>query len=332
MSSHISLEPAGSADQWLLLVNPAAGSGISSRRLQRVCRELRHGGLEIRTIITDSVDQLVDHASMACGRGYTGILVHGGDGTMSHAVSGLVRGKTTLPVTIIPHGSGNDWARTAGISSIGDTLNAVMNETPVLLDAAECIVRDPSGSNIHSSILVNSAGFGLDARVLSRSVALRSRYGLSRTGYLCSLLASIREMPLWEGTLEVDGEKVFAGPYLSLTCGVGPYVGGGMMLSPDSSPVDDRLDTAVVRPISRRNLLKSLPMVYRGNLLEHPEVSSWRGREAVFRACGDLEVELDGEYIPDLPEGSSIVLKSLPSAYRALVSPKAAPGLRQGSS
>lgn len=269
--------------------------------------------------MTDSPGQLVDYAAMASSRGYSGIIAHGGDGTLSHVATGLIRAKSTIPISIIPHGNGNDWARAVGVSSLRQTIEAINRGTSIRLDAAECLVRDREGSNIQSSIFVNSAGIGLDAHVLQKTLVLRRRLRLGRMGYITSLLSTVAAMPEWIGKVDVDGETVFEGPYLSMTCGVGPYMGGGMRLSPSSTPVDDMLDTALIRPVSRVNLLKSLPMVYRGNLLEHPAVSSWRGREMVLRARGRLKMELDGEPIVDLPENSSVFLRSIPSAFLAMV-------------
>jgi len=112
----------------------------------------------------------------------------------------------------------------------------------------------------------------------------------------------------------VDGAEVYSGRYLSLTSGVCPYVGGGMMLSPSSTPFDDMLDTAVVKPISRIRLIRSVPTIYRGSILKNPAVSSWRSREFRLKAVGSVKIELDGELIPQIPDNATIILKSIPSA------------------
>ena len=89
-----------------------------------------------------------------------------------------------------------------------------------------------------------------------------------------------------------------------------------MMLSPSSTPFDDMLDTAVVRPISRIRLIRSVPMIYRGSILKNPAVSSWRGKDFILEAEGKVTIELDGEPIPQIPENATVILKSLPSAIR----------------
>lgn len=299
-------------------MNPEAGSGITARRVGKISGKLSSEGISHRTAVAGSPEELVDISSLAHSDGFSGIILCGGDGTVSSAVSGLIHGKTTIPVTVIPEGSGNDWARSLGILSISDTIRVIGSGAPVMMDAAQCIVRDASGSNIRSRIVANSAGMGLDAHVLERSLGLRQRRGMGRLGYISSLLASVTSMPTWEGGLEMDGEPVFDGAYFSLTCGVGPFSGGGMMLSPSASPFDDYLDATVVRPVSRMNLLRSLPMIYSGRLLEHPAVSSWRGREMVLRSYGDLKVEIDGEPVRDLPAGSTLIIRSMPGAFPAL--------------
>lgn len=315
------LRPAPREGSWLVLVNPRAGSGIHGRDLENLSSRLAASDIPHETVVTDSPEQLVDFASMASRKGYSGVIGHGGDGTLSHVASGLIHSKSSIPITIVPRGTGNDWARTVGITSMSDAVAAIMKNRTVRLDAAECLVRDPGGSNVHSSILINSAGIGLDAHVLQMSIDFRKKFRLGRLGYISTLFSTVMEMPQWEGAVRVDGETVYEGPYLSLTSGVCRYVGGGMRLSPSSDPTDDMLDTAIVRPITRRNLIASIHMIYRGTLLSHPAVSSWRGREMELESRGHVKMELDGEPVTDLPQNCTIILRSIPAAFLALRGP-----------
>lgn len=320
-SSSGELKPATGEGSWLVLVNPRAGSGIPGGDLEKLSSRLDASDIPHRTVVTDSPEQLVDFASLASGKGYCGVIGHGGDGTLSHAASGLIHSRSPIPLTIVPRGTGNDWGRTVGITSMSDTVAAIRDNRTVRLDAAECLVRDDDGSNIHSSIFINSAGIGLDAHVLQMSIGLRKKYRLGRLGYISTLFSTVLEMPRWEGAVRVDGETVYRGPYLSLTSGVCRYVGGGMRLSPSSDPTDDMLDTAIVRPITRRNLIASVHMIYRGTLLSHPAVSSWRGRVMELDSMGPVMMELDGEPVTDLPRNCTVILRSIPAAFLALRGP-----------
>ncbi|MFO8184751.1 MAG: hypothetical protein R6U39_11365 [Candidatus Aegiribacteria sp.] len=81
------------------------------------------------------------------------------------------------------------------------------------------------------------------------------------------------------------------------------------------------LDTAIVRPITRRNLIASVHMIYRGTLLSHSAVSSWRGREMELESRGRVKMELDGEPLTELPRDCTILLRSIPAAFLALTGP-----------
>lgn len=244
--------------------------------------------------------------------------VLGGDGTASYAASGLIKSSNSLPLAVFPAGNGNDWVRTLRTDSIEKTVIGIGSGKTAAMDAGLCSIEsNPTSPDDH--VFINSAGVGLDAHVLRKSIRIRRKMSIGRLGYLAALVSSLIEMPSWEGTLTMDGHNVFTGRYLSITAGVCPFVGGGMMLSPSAVPDDGKLDTAVVRPISRTNLIRSMPMIYRGTLLDNPSVSSWSGSEFRLKARGKLVVELDGELIDDIPDNSAVILKSLPASIRVVV-------------
>lgn len=244
--------------------------------------------------------------------------VLGGDGTASYAASGLIRSSNSLPLAVFPAGNGNDWVKTLRTESIEKTVRSIRSGKTATMDTGLCSLQSNPVS-LADQVFINSAGVGLDARVLEKSIRFRRKLSIGRLGYLAALVSSLIEMPSWEGTLTMDEQSVFTGKYLSITAGVCPFVGGGMMLSPSSAPDDGKLDTAVVRPISRMNLIRSMPMIYRGTLLDNPSVSSWSGNEFKLEARGKLVVELDGESIGGIPDNAVMILKSLPASIRVVV-------------
>ncbi len=312
------ITPASDGSTWLILVNPEAGHGISGKDLAEISSLFKASHIQHAILVTESYRQLFDYASTAAEMGYKGIIAYGGDGTVSKIAAGIIHSEAMIPLSVIPSGSGNDWARTAGIRSFEDTVESILQDNSCVMDAAECMITDKNGDTIHSSIFINSAGIGLDAHVLQKAISLRKKLSIGKLGYISALISTVLEMPLWKGRMIVDGAEVYSGSYLSLTSGVCPYVGGGMMLSPSSIPFDDMLDTAVVRPISRIRLIRSVPMIYRGSILKNPAVSSWRGREFRLEVEGSVSVELDGELIPQIPDNSTVILKSMSSAICAV--------------
>lgn len=260
-------------------------------------------------------------ASKAQPDHWSGVAVLGGDGTASYAASGLIISSSSLPLAVFPAGNGNDWVKTLRTDSIEKTVMGIGSGKTAVLDTGLCSIESNPMSPV-DHVFINSAGVGLDAHVLEKSIRIRRKMSIGRLGYLAALVSSLIEMPSWEGTLTMDERNVFTGKYLSITAGVCPFVGGGMMLSPSSVPDDGKLDTAVVRPISRVNLIRSMPMIYRGTLLDNPSVSSWSGNEFKLVAQGKLVVELDGESQGVIPDNAVVILKSLPASIRVVVGPE----------
>ena len=83
------------------------GLGLSTRHLQPFAR------------CSDAVWQLGMPANATEA---DAILVFGGDGTVHRHLPQLV--KLRLPVLVVPHGSGNDFARALHLRSVGDALSA----------------------------------------------------------------------------------------------------------------------------------------------------------------------------------------------------------------
>jgi diacylglycerol kinase (ATP) len=87
-----------------------------------------------------------------------------------------------------------------------------------------------------------------------------------------------------------------------------------MRLAPDADLTDGLLDVTVVGPIWRWDLEKIKPRVYTGTHLEHPAVSTRRGRVVRLASAGQLAYA-DGERVGTLP----VTAECVPKALRILV-------------
>lgn len=300
-------------------MNPLAGGGRAERIYADVSRLLAKAGLPHRIEFSRNAQHLSELAAAAAEEEYEGIAVLGGDGSASMVARGLILSGRRMPLAVIPCGSGNDWSRTLHTQDIGASVDAIVSRRTALLDAGRLTLAEGDEGGSCSTTFINSAGLGLDAHVLQRSLKLRKRLPFGRAAYLSALVSTLAELPLWEGSLEVDGEVVFEGKYLSLTVGVCRFVGGGMMLSPASRPDDGELDATVVLPVSRRKLVRSLPQVYRGTLIDNPSVLSWRGMRILFRSVSGISLELDGESVDIDKDSGEILMESLPGVMEAVV-------------
>jgi diacylglycerol kinase family enzyme len=82
----------------------------------------------------------------------------------------------------------------------------------------------------------------------------------------------------------------------------GRFFGAGMFIAPEARTDDGLFDLIGVAGLGRTQLLRKLPLIYRGAHLGDDAVRAWRGRcvEAEPLA-GPVPVELDGEPLGRLP-------------------------------
>ena len=57
----------------------------------------------------------------------------------------------------------------------------------------------------------------------------------------------------------------------------GRYLGGGMKMCPEASPDDGLFDVLVIGDVTKADLVKTMPKIYRGTHLPHPKAELLRG-------------------------------------------------------
>lgn len=254
----------------MLLTNAAAGSADRERVDSVVGILESHGPVEV--VLLDAatdLDQVLD------GRAGRRLVVAGGDGTLHRTVAALhSRGELgDTELGLIPLGTGNDFARSAGVPLEPEAAaRALLSGTVQPVD----LIVDDAGV-----IAVNNVHLGVGAEASRRGARWKERLG--RLGYAVGMLqASVS--PAFRLEVDIDGQQVAAPnrPVLEVSIGNGATVGGGLPLNPGADPVDGKLDVIVsyaAGPLRR--------ISYGFDLLraEHPE----RG-DVLRRSCDTLTV------------------------------------------
>jgi diacylglycerol kinase family enzyme len=115
----------------------------------------------VEAIDTQERGHAVQICREAASEGYDVVVAFGGDGTVNEAANGLVGSRT--PLTALPGGSTNVWARTLGIP------NDVVDATEHLLRMADDFEPFPVDLGlVNERHFVFAAGAGLDASVVER--------------------------------------------------------------------------------------------------------------------------------------------------------------------
>jgi diacylglycerol kinase (ATP) len=271
----------------VLLVNPTSGKGRGARLADPVAQRLREAGLSVDVVIGRDADEASDKVRDRVALGVDAVVAVGGDGLVNLALQ-VVAG-TSIPLGVVPAGSGNDFARTLGFS-LADPLEAtdhVVHNTLRQVDLGRAWGR------WFGCVL----GAGFDSLVTER--ANRMAWPNGRARYNLAILAELRTFRPVPFELVLDG-VVWQTEAMLVAVGNGRSYGGGMRVCPDARLDDGLLDVTVLGPLSKPEFVRVFPTVYKGTHVAHRAVTVRRAREVTLRADG-LTAYADGERVAVLP-------------------------------
>ncbi len=284
----------------LLIVNPSAGGGRAGRALPEVSAALTRLGLEHRAELTRDLEHARELARQAAAVDEVAV-AFGGDGLIGAVAGALSESGGVLGV--LPGGRGNDFARMLGIP---------LKPVPacdVLRDGAEAAV-DLGFAGPRPFIGIASCGFDSDAnRIANQARLIR--------GNLVYAYGMIRALVSWEPasfTLELDGGPIRTFRGYSVAAANSRFFGGGMMIAPEASLTDGRLEIVLIKDVPRLRYLRLAPTVFTGAHVRQPNVEVLRAETVRISASRPFMLYADGDPIAELP----VTVSVKPAAVRVL--------------
>ena len=298
-------------DQFLVVVNPAAGGGRCGRLVGPVLERLRAGGLKLEITETASPGDATRLARDAYHRGFRRFLAVGGDGTSYEIVNGLFPdaiGGEPPTLGFLPLGTGNSFLRDFTDRGVDGALEALLAQRTRFCD----VLRMTHTGGVIYYINLLSVGFAADVN------ATRSRgfAGWGELGYFLSIFFRLarldrRPFPLRvEGAQELDNRRC-----LFLTFNNSKFTGGTMMIAPDAKIDDGLVEFVRWGPIGRMGLIRNLSTLYDGTHIHHPLAERRATRSIDFQLDAPVDVMVDGEALTLHLQRLDV----LPSALRVVV-------------
>lgn len=281
----------------ILAINPASGRGRAQRQAKLAGEYFRSRDIDVREIEGRSLRDFREKLLICLdSEEVSGVIALGGDGFIHEIIQHLV--SRDIPLGVIPCGTGNDFARSIGVFDLpfSRQLELIEKHDATHIDLGR--VQDQWFAAILSS--------GFDALVNDRANSMRwprgrMRYNIAMIEKLIALRPHSYRIRVDERYLEVQATLV--------TVANGSSYGGGMKVCPDASINDGLFDVMVLGRVSRIELLKVFPKVYRGGHVGHPAVTFYR--------CNEIEIDgsgssfADGEPIAQLPLRAECVSAAL---------------------
>src|SRR6266540_1113648 len=296
------------AAKTVFLVNPASDNGSTGRRWPELARRASALGLTADALFSEQPEHLRELARRAAEEGAELVVAVGGDGTVNEVASGIV-GITGVELAVIPRGTGVDFVRTYGIpGKLDRAVEVALRGRTREIDAGRVGYRAWSGE-AGEGWFVNAAGVGMSGAIAKRTNESTKALG-GKISYLWSTLAVFAGWRNSEARVSVDGE-VREGRMNEIVVANGRYLGGGMMLCPEASPDDGLFDILLIGDITKRDLVQTLPKIYRGTHLPHPKAELLRGTAVAVDSGQPLPVQLDGEQPGTTPVRFELVPRAL---------------------
>jgi diacylglycerol kinase (ATP) len=274
-----------------LLTNPTAGKGKGARHRDLALARLRESGFVVRNLQGRDADEAADLARGCVADGVEALVLCGGDGLV-HLGAQAAAG-TGVALGLIPAGTGNDVARyldlprTDPAAAAHLLLRALRSGSTRTLDLAR------AGDRWFTTVL--AAGF--DAKVNERANAMTRPRGQMR--YNVATLAELRTFTPLPYTLDLDGTTLHL-EAMMVAVGNGPSYGGGLRITEGAVLDDGLLDVVVIGPMSKPELVRTYPRLFRVTHTTHPAYQHHRVQRVTVAAPG-IVAYADGERFGPLP-------------------------------
>jgi YegS/Rv2252/BmrU family lipid kinase len=236
----------------------------------------------------------------------------GGDGSVHEVANGLA-GRDGVEIAVFPRGTGWDFARSLGLSrKIDRAIEVALTGETRTIDLGRATYRPWAGGEAQS-YFANVASAGMSGAIAQRANDTSKALG-GKVSYVWATFAVFARWSNNEIEVTVDGETRRARMHDVIVAN-GPFIGGGMKICPGAELDDGTFDVLLIGDIGKRDLVLTMPKIFRGTHLPHPKAELLRGSQVSVDAADPLPIELDGEQPGTTPARFEIV----PNALRVRV-------------
>lgn len=251
---------------------------------------------------TQSASDAFEFAVQAAAEKYDLIIAAGGDGTINQVVNGMLKGNlpaNQLPMlSILPAGSGNDFARTVNITLRVDELKErLSNATAKLIDVGS--VRFQEDSVQSHSYFVNVASAGMGPDVLNKMTLGKKRFG-SAVAYYAAILSTFFSYRCIPVTIQATDWR-WSNKLRTLAIGNGKFFGHGLCIAPEANPDDGIFSAFVCGSVSVLDFIRYTSTLKNSRKISHPKIEYKKVESLDVTAESPCRIEADGELLGFLP-------------------------------
>jgi diacylglycerol kinase (ATP) len=255
-------------------------------------------GLEADLALIPAAGKGAQEAMLASEGGYDAVIAAGGDGTVHEVVNGLITvagdgpdDGPTLPLGVIPVGTGNDFNDMAGLPRD-------------LLSAAQIIASGQTRQVDAGRVTVdgvthyfdNNCALAMEPVVTIENVSMTRLSGNIR--YVVAVIKSLAKLNAWPMRVRWDGGG-YEGPIVLLSICNSPRTGGLFLMAPQAKMDDGLFDFVYAPDLPLRQVIALLPRLVRGTHVKHKKIVYGRSARLTVECERGSPVHADGEVLSD---------------------------------
>jgi len=298
----------------MVIINPKAGGYSTYREWPSINRYLTYKGVLFDQVYTKGVGHAIDLAREAANRNYRYIIAVGGDGTVNEVANGIlcsVNPNNTI-LGIVSTGTTCSFIRSLSIPR--DYVRActlLANQNSLSIDVG--IVEYTSKGQRLRRFFVNEADIGFGATVVEASKKFTNYFGRN-INYLPHVVGGLTSLVSYKNkhiTVHLEDKIEDIYDCAMLVVANGTHFGGGMCIAPEAKPNDGLMDVVIFGDMSKSELVKVWPMLYKGRHVSHDKVRMLKVKKVDIECDDMILVEADGEYLGEGPVSFSVVHSAL---------------------
>ena len=281
--------------QAILLYNAYAGHRTIVGEIDRITEKLQALDYELRLHRSVGTGDIQSYILEGVEQKNTDlILISGGDGTVNECISAMCEKGLDIPLMILPLGTANDFANSAGLpSSVDECLDLITHGQLDYIDVGKA----------NDKYFINVCNMGLFSGV-SHTVDSELKKKFGRLAYYFKGLEEFQNYQAMDMTLTVDDE-VLHDQYLLILVFNGKGAGGMLKLAKHAEIADGKFDVVCIKNLNLFEMPALMLKVLQGEHLKDVNVDYLTGSHIKIE-CHNLEnntfvTDVDGEAGPSLP-------------------------------
>jgi diacylglycerol kinase (ATP) len=283
------------------IINKYSGTGYLPSVEGKIITECGKYNYECTIEFTRSRGHATELARQAASENFDVVFAVGGDGTVNEVAQGLIN--TTIPMGILPKGSGNGLARHLGIPmSFSKALDLLHSTNIIEMDTIK----------VNDKLSVNVSGIGFDGHVAGL-FGRNGKRGLFGYGKLVlKEFISYSEFP---ATLTLDGELFERSAFIIALANSSQF-GNNAQIAPQASVCDGVLDVCIIRKVPVAHSIGFTRKMFTGRLDSSAFVEIRKAKKIVIDFPIPMAYHIDGEAMEPL---SKFEIEIFPGSLKMLV-------------